>query len=217
MKSTSSLFLTLVSYLITLATIVFLLFAVMPPLLRAQTNSDMVATNAAVTNSAAAAAVNPKNAQVPSINIDGTGVHIGDAGSRDNKVPFVATISATLALLIPIIAIVMGCSIPIVIVGLALYFRHRKNKMLHETVRTMVDKGVPIPPEMFKSDENASPFAGGTKCPRNDFRKGLILLGVGLGVVILAGKVGYIILFLGAAFVVASLFEKKGDNQPPKA
>ena len=50
MKNTSSLFLTLVSYLIMLATIFFLLFAVMPPSLKAQTNADMVATNTAATN-----------------------------------------------------------------------------------------------------------------------------------------------------------------------
>ena len=218
MKNTSSLFLTLVSYLIMLATILFLLFAVMPPSLKAQTNAETVATNAAVTNAAAPAAIEKSQAApAPSINIDGTGVHNGGASSGDNKVPFIATLSATLALLIPIVGIVMGCSIPIVVVALVLYFRHRKNKMLHETVRAMVEKGVPIPPEMFKHEENESPlFAGGAKRPRNDFRKGLILAGVGIGVVIVAGKAGWIVLFMGIAFLVASLFEKdKSDGQPP--
>jgi hypothetical protein len=216
MKNPSSLLLTLVSYLIMLTTIIFLLFAIIPPSLKAQTNAEIVATNTTVTTTVAAlAAENPKNAQVPSINFDGTGVHIGGANSGDNKVPFIATLSSTLALLIPIVGIVMGCSIPMVIIGLLLYFRHRKNKMLHETVRAMVEKGVPIPPEMFKTGTESMEGCR-TGRPRNDLRKGLILLGTGIGVVFLAGKVGYIILFLGVAFVVASFFEEKSDNQPPK-
>jgi biotin transporter BioY len=42
--------------------------------------------------------------------------------------------------------------------------------------------------------------------------------GIGIGVVMLTGKPGYIILFMGVAFIVASFFEKKNDNegQPPK-
>jgi hypothetical protein len=218
MKNTSSLFLTLVSYLVVLGAILFLLFMAIPLPLKAQTNPEMVATNTAATNVAGAVVTeNRKNAPAPSTNVDGTGAHIGGAGSGDNKVPLIATLSATLALLIPIVGIVMGCSVPMVIVGLLLYFRHRKNKMLHETVRAMVEKGVPIPPEMFKTGTECTD-SGRAGRPRNDLRKGLILLCVGIGVVILAGKAGYIVLFLGVAFVVASFFEKKGDNQnqPPK-
>jgi hypothetical protein len=217
MKNTSSLFLTLVSYLIMLATIMFLLFAIMPSSLKAQTSAEMVATNAAVTNTVASASVEkPQTAPAPSINIDGTGVHIGGASSGDKQVPFVATLSATLALLIPIIAIVMGCSIPMVIVGLVFYFRHRKNQMLHETVRAMVEKGVPIPPEMFQKSEHEFMEHDRAKRPRSDFRNGLIFIGVGIGILIVAGKTGWIILFMGVAFLVASLFEKKNDQQPPK-
>lgn len=220
MKNTSSLFLTLVSYLITLAAIIFLLFAIMPPSLKAQTNADMVAvntvaTNAAVTNVAAApAAEDQKN--VPSMNIDSQGVHIRGANLGKNQVPFIATLSATLALLIPIVGIVMGCSIPIVIVGLVFYYQHRKNQMLHETVRAMVEKGVPVPPEMFK-------HAGGdnrVKRPRNDLRTGLLLIGLGVGTAIfMNNKAGFVVLLLGLAFLAASFLEKnnKNNQQPPKA
>lgn len=219
MKSTSSLFLTLVSYLIMLATILFLLFAVMPPSLKAQTNAEMVATNNAVSNvTSTVVAENPKNAPAPSINIDGTGVHIGGANSGENKVPFIATLSATLALLIPIVGIVMGCSIPIIVVALALYFSHRKHKMLHETVRAMVEKGVPIPPELFNQAKNESPFADSAKRPRNDLRTGLIMTCLGVGIVLFIGKPGWIILFLGVAFLLIASFGKKNknDDQPPK-
>jgi Domain of unknown function (DUF6249) len=180
--------------------------------LRAQTNAEGVSTNTAITNAAApVAAANPKKAEVPDINIDGTGVHIN--GGDDDKVPFIATLSATLALLIPIVGIVMGCAVPIAIVALVFYYRHRKNMMLHETVRAMVDKGVPIPTEMFKTADNSS------KRPRNDFRTGLILIGIGSGLVFLRTHgAGLIVLFLGAAFLIASFFDKKNrnDEQPPK-
>lgn len=180
--------------------------------LRAQTNAEGGTTNAAITNAAAPVApANPKKSEAPAINIDGTGVHIN--GGDDQKVPFIATLSATLAMLIPIIAIVMGCSVPIITIALVFYFRHRKNMMIHETVRAMVEKGVPIPPEMFKTTEDTY------KRPRNDMRTGLILIGIGSGLVFLNTRgAGYIVLFLGAAFLIASFFDKKNrnDEQPPK-
>ena len=181
--------------------------------LRAQTNTETGTTNAAITNATASTVpANPKKAEAPAINIDANGVHIN--GADNNRVPFIATISATLALLVPIVAIVMGCSIPIVIVSLLFYFRHRKNQMLHETVRAMVEKGVPIPPEMFKTVDNIP------KQPRNDMRTGLILIGIGSGLAFLGTSgAGFIVLFLGAAFLIASFFEKKksNDEQPPKS
>ena len=181
--------------------------------LRAQTNAEAGTGNAAITNAAApvAAAANPKKAEAQAINIDNTGVHIN--GGDDQKVPFIATLSATLALMIPIVGIVMGCSMPIAIVALIFYYRHRKNMMLHETVRTMVDKGVPIPPEMFKTADTA------LKWPRNDLRTGLILIGIGSGLEFLnTPSAGFIVLLLGAAFLIASFFDKKNRNadQPPK-
>jgi hypothetical protein len=201
MKNTSSLLLTLVSYLITLATIVFLLSAAMPPSLKAQ-------TNAAVTNTVAPVmAGNSQATQAPSVRVDAPAFHIN---SEDIK--------QSLAIMIPIIAIVMGCSIPIVIVGLHLYFRHRKNIVLHETLRTMVEKGVPIPPEMFKTAGNESTEGDRAKRPRNDLRTGLIMTCMGVGIVLFIGKPGWIILFLGVAFLLIASFDKKNknDNQPPK-
>lgn len=181
--------------------------------LRAQTNVDASTTNAAITNATASMAqVIPQKAKAPAINIDATGVHID--GANNDRVPFIATLSATLALLLPIIAVVMGCSVPIVIVSLLFYFRHRKHMLLHETLRAMVEKGVPIPPEMFKTVDNAP------KQPLNDMRTGLILIGIGSGLAFLGTSgAGFIVLFLGAAFLIASFFEKKksNDEQPPKS
>jgi hypothetical protein len=175
----------------------------------AQTNSQTGLTNAVVTSTSPLPAA--INIAVPGARINGDTHQSGEGASK--------ILARNLALLIPIVAIVMGCSIPILIVVTGIYAGHRKNKMLHETVRAMIEKGVPIPPEMFAQKEKcASPFGDKPKQPRNDFRSGLMLVGIGAGIVMLAGKPGYIILFLGVASLVASFFEKKNpnDSQPPK-
>ncbi|HZM04449.1 MAG TPA: DUF6249 domain-containing protein [Candidatus Saccharimonadales bacterium] len=118
--------------------------------------------------------------------------------------------------LIPLVAIGMGCSIPIIIISLQLYFRHEKNKMMHQTIRSMVDKGQPIPPELLNKEHDITDPAP-RRGPRNDLRNGLIFIGIGIGVIIMAGKVGWIIFLMGIAFVIASRFEKKETiGQPPK-
>jgi hypothetical protein len=185
--------------------VTILICAIAAASLRAQTNppTETGMTNAAVTNAVShVAAGDFQAAQSPSVRVDAPSFHINGED-----------IKQSLAVMIPIIAIVMGCSVPIVIVGLGLYFRHRKNKMLHETLRAMVDKGVPIPPELLNKSESDL-----TKRPRNDLRSGLILTGIGIGIVLFMGKPGWIILFLGVAFLVIASLEKKDKNndQPPK-
>jgi hypothetical protein len=131
--------------------------------------------------------------------------------------------------LVPVVAIIMGCSIPIVVIGLQLYFRHEKTKMLHQTIRSMVDKGIPIPPELLaNADQQADCHRGPGRPdmfetvwgrrPRNDVRRGLIFIGLGIGVIIVAGKAGWIIFFLGLAFLLASFVKQTGGNDgvPPK-
>jgi hypothetical protein len=193
-----------------LATILLCTLVALP--LQAQTNTlaELGTTNAVATNTLSqVTAGDSQGARLPSVRVDAPLYHMSGED-----------IKQSLAVMIPIIAIVMGCSIPIVIVGLQLYFRHRKNIVLHETLRTMVEKGVPIPPEMFKKTEEGSTerYKSDGKHPRNDLRTGLILTGIGIGIVILAGKAGYIILFMGVAFLVIALLEKKDKNkdQPPK-
>jgi hypothetical protein len=187
------------------AAILLGVFATVP--LRAQNNPENSTNNVAATNMYTQAATgDSQGSRLPFLRLDAPSPHSNGEDIRES-----------LAVMVPIVAIVMGCSIPIVIVGLQLYFRHRKNIMLHETLRTMVEKGVPIPPEMFKKTEHEfmEHDKSTEKRPRNDLRNGLIFIGIGIGVVMLTGKAGYIILFLGVAFVVASLLEKKNKNDAP--
>ena len=183
---------------------------------QAQTNlpaaSDM--TNAAVANTSSPAP-GMTNAMVANTSPQASGSSASSYSYGEGD-----DFTHGIALLTPIIAIIMGCSVPIVVVGLALYFRHRKNIMLHETLRTMVEKGVPIPPEMLQKTERGfmDHDKSGRKQPRNDLRTGLMLTGMGIGIVLFIGKPGLIILSLGVAFLVIALLEKKdrSNDQPPK-
>jgi hypothetical protein len=116
-------------------------------------------------------------------------------------------------MLIAAVVVVVLCSIPIILVSIQLSFRQEREKMLQETIRSMIEKGTPIPPELF-----TRAGAGGNSGTRHDLRNGLLLLGVGVGTLIVGYMCGWIIFCLGVAFVVASLFEKKNksDGQPPK-
>ena len=120
--------------------------------------------------------------------------------------------------LIAIVSIIAVFGMPIAIVGMAFYFRHRRNRMLHETVRLMVEKGTPIPPELFAG--TARPTSANTppRVPRatKDLRTGLILVGIGAGITIAVGKAGWIILLIGAALVVAWFIDSKNNTQSPQ-
>jgi hypothetical protein len=112
---------------------------------------------------------------------------------------------------------VMFCSIPIILFIIQLCSRQQREKMLHETIRSMVEKGVPIPPELFAKAGGGADL--GMRLGRhNDLRNGILMLGIGFGTVIAGYTIGWIVVFLGLAFVVASMFEKKdrNDGQPPK-
>lgn len=218
MKNTSIKFLAITFAFIVYAAILFLFMVTLP--LRAQTNApDQVGIGNAVTTpesqamTSKAAASNSvaktedkgeqSSSQSPQIRIGSSGIQISHGGGKSEGIDFTA-----------IVAILVTFGSGVTIVAIIINFNHRRNKMLHETLRAMIDKGMPITPELMaglKTKETKNQ-------PRNDFRSGLILMGVGIGVVIIAGKVGWIVLCLGVAFLIASLVEKrnKNDEQPPK-
>jgi hypothetical protein len=117
---------------------------------------------------------------------------------------------AVLITVVPVamFAMIIGC------VWLGVSQRSRRARMLHETLRLMIEKGQPIPPELLK-------FPDGLRRPRNDLRNGLILIGVGvgLGVLLLAHAdedwpVALIPLLMGVAFLVARKLEPNPNGQP---
>jgi uncharacterized protein DUF6249 len=159
------------------------------------------------------------------VRIDRTGVHIGgkdpvdidiggvaSTGMQNTKEPAPQFAPPSVGLsfghvVVAVTAIVMTFVFLTVVIGCGVYFKFRRNRMLHETLRAMIEKGVPIPPELIVPPQRLrlKTFS--------DLRSGLVLLGWGLGMVILFGKVGFIMLFMGVAFLITWLIEKK---QTPK-
>src|SRR5437867_1664630 len=153
------------------------------------------------------------------VRIDGTGVHVrGEDGGVDIKMPDWGPVVGPM---LPIIAVLAVFGSPVAILGLFFYFRHRRNRMLHETLRTMVEKGVPIPPELLACGGGA--LANSLNAARrgmNDLRNGLILIGLGVGVMALGYKAGFsklglIPLFIGVAMIAAWLIGNKLRNKQP--
>ena len=107
-----------------------------------------------------------------------------------------------------IVAIVFG--MPVAIVALVLVYRYRKNAMLHRTLAAMIDKGVPIPPELLQPD----------KPRKSDLRRGLTLIAAGAGLVVFfiadkdydAWGLGLIPLLIGVGYLIAWKLEEKKQN-----
>jgi len=83
-----------------------------------------------------------------------------------------------LALFIPIVAIIMAGVV-----------RIKRNRMLHDTVRLMTEKGAPIPPELIDAVANDSKQQAKTWSPTAQLRSGVINIAIGLGFMFLLREI----------------------------
>ena len=100
-----------------------------------------------------------------------------------------------------------------VCVWLGVSSRLKRNRMLHETIRQMIDKGQPIPPELLQSQDPP-------RRPKSDLRSGLVLVSVGIGVGIFlflqhenAWPGALIPLLMGVAFLITWKIESNKNGQ----
>ena len=116
---------------------------------------------------------------------------------------------------IPILLIVFGC--PVAMVGLVAYFRARKQKQLHDTLRVFIEKGVPIPPELLRPPATAGAVAEADPDddPRTALRQGLFLIALGLGICLWlwikssdSWGLGFIPLLIGLSFLAEWRIER---------
>ena len=125
---------------------------------------------------------------------------------------------------IPLVAIVFMTifGAPVLIVAVIMYFGFSRNRMMHRTIRQMVEKGQPVPAALL-----APPPP--TVRQRSDMRRGVILLMIGLGLMLWIGAVnaweggawtvGLIPFLIGAGYLLVWKLEggskPKPDNPPP--
>jgi hypothetical protein len=115
-------------------------------------------------------------------------------------------------LLIPLSLFGMIC----VCVWLGVSQRLKRQRLLHETLQQMIEKGQPIPPELLQSPD-------GGRRPRNDLLYGLIFSGIGLALMVFfltiahgfkgPWAIGLIPLFIGIAFLIARKLEGNGPSK----
>ena len=113
---------------------------------------------------------------------------------------------------IPIVGIIFTTlfGAPVLIVGVIMFFSYIKARSLHKTVRMMVEKGQPVPEALF-----AAPHTPAKQ--RSDMRRGVILIMVGIGIMILFGAIddwdggawalGIIPFLIGAGYLAVWVLE----------
>src|SRR4051812_8156095 len=106
-------------------------------------------------------------------------------------------------LLIPIVGMLVSFGLPVLLVAIILFYKHRKLRMTHETIARLAEKGLPVPPELL--DPPRRGHAG--------LRGGLLLVALGLGLAIFLAEVhgpwsvGLIPGFMGVALLLAWAIE----------
>jgi hypothetical protein len=144
---------------------------------------------------------------------DDSGPHIGhsDGGEIPGEV-------------IPLVAIVFMTifGAPVIIVAVIMYFTFSRNRMMHKTIRMMVEKGQPVPPALLAPPAPA-------QRQRSDMRRGVVLVMVGLGIMLFFGAVnnweggswaiGVIPFLIGAGYLLVWKMEggqkSRPENPPP--
>ena len=166
------------------------------------------------------------DADHPPVRIDETGVHVGGPNPVDINAPDFVRRHGEWGILAAhmtgMLAIVCTFGMPVAIIALAGYFAHRRNRMAHETMRAMIEKGVPITPELVAEIRNKRPSDTTGGSTRGRLLPGLVLAGIGTALLISGSggdrKGGWIVLFIGAAFLITWFVEHKSQNksQPPR-
>ena len=114
---------------------------------------------------------------------------------------------------VALVGMLVSFGLPLLLVAIVLFYKHRKLKIQHETIVRLAEKGVPVPPELLAMPKTrASGLRGGLV---------LIALGVGLSIYFLerggAWSIGLIPGLMGAALLIAWAIESRAqDRQPPR-
>ena len=68
--------------------------------------------------------------------------------------------------IVAVLAITLGIGAPVALMGLLLWYKSRKTRLIHETALRLAEKGQPVPPALFRGKEE----------PFSDLRRGVVLV-----------------------------------------
>jgi uncharacterized iron-regulated membrane protein len=106
-----------------------------------------------------------------------------------------------------IMGMLVSFALPILLVAVILYYKHRRARMAHETLARLVEKGLPVPPELLDPPRRRG----------SGLRGGLVLAGLGIGLGVLCHEtgttwtIGLIPGLMGVALILAAVIERKKD------
>lgn len=117
------------------------------------------------------------------------------------------------------IVVIMQLVIPllstVLAIGIIMYTLYRRKKILHGTIRMMIEKGVPIPPELL-----APPVSKKADAEKFYLRNGVLFLSFGLGILAFLvnffennlWSLGLIPFFIGIGFLLIWFIDRVGKR-----
>src|SRR5258706_9850668 len=114
---------------------------------------------------------------------------------------------------IAIIGMLVRFGLPVLLVAVILFYKHRRLRMIHETIARLAERGLPVPPQLLDPPRRA----------HSGLRGGVVLigLGVGLGGVMFEIKgswpIGLVTGLMGLALLISWAIEMGGEGRagPP--
>src|SRR3954462_11582763 len=109
---------------------------------------------------------------------------------------------------VAVMGIVATFGLPLLIVAVILYYKHRRLRLTPETIKLLAEKGQPVPPELLRPP--GQPHAG--------LRGGLVLVGLGLALMVFFAQIhgpwsiGLIPGLIGAALLIAWAIESRRER-----
>jgi len=104
--------------------------------------------------------------------------------------------------------LVASFAMPVLLVAIILYYKHRKQRLTHETIARLAEKGLPVPPELLRPPGRS--YAG--------LRGGMMLVGLGIALAIFFEQVhgpwsiGLIPGMIGLALILAWAIESRRNK-----
>jgi hypothetical protein len=109
--------------------------------------------------------------------------------------------------LVAMMGMLVTFGLPLLLVAVILFYKHRKARITHETIVRLAEKGLPVPPELIDPPRRGARIRA--------FAAGLILIGLGVGLALFFNEVGapwsigFIPGLMGVALLLAWAIERR--------
>jgi Domain of unknown function (DUF6249) len=109
---------------------------------------------------------------------------------------------------VAVFGMMVSFGLPVVLVAVILYYKHRKLRLTHETIARLAEKGLPVPPELLETPRRQD--AG--------LRGGLVLLALGIALAFFflevgaPWSIGLIPGLMGVALLIAWAIERRKES-----